>query len=157
MALPLKAKYPNISEWFHAVQERDGHTCRICGAVDVNAHHILPRSYFPQKERELNNGVTLYRRCHCLAHRNWFGSTGGHKYSCTRAASELSLRDKSNDNHVLIARLVVGDAVNSILSYEKKGDVVSANSLRDDIDRLCALLQCQPGDLVEYEEVKPDA
>ena len=77
--------------------------------------------------------------------------------SCTRAASELSLRDKSNDNHVLIARLVVGDAVNSILSYEKKGDVVSANSLRDDIDRLCALLQCQPGDLVEYKEVKPDA
>ena len=137
MALPLKAKYPNISEWSHAVQERDGHTCRICGAVGVNAHHILPRSYF--------------------AHRNWFGSTGGHKYSCTRAASELSLRDKSNDNHVLIARLVVGDAVNSILSYEKKGDVVSANSLRDDIDRLCALLQCQPGDLVEYEEVKPDA
>ncbi|MGO5328196.1 helix-turn-helix domain-containing protein [Oscillospiraceae bacterium LCP21S3_A1] len=53
--------------------------------------------------------------------------------------------------------MVVGDAVNSILSYEKKGDVVSANSLRDDIDRLCALLQCQPGDLVEYEEVKPDA
>ena len=115
------------------------------------------RSYFPQKERELNNGVTLCRWCHYLAHRNWFGSTGGHKYSCTRAASELSLRDKSNDNHVLIARLVVGDAVNSILSYEKKGDVVSANSLRDDIDRLCALLQCHPGNLVEYEEVKPDA
>lgn len=105
----------------------------------------------------MNNGVALCRRCHYLAHRNWFGSTSGHKYSCTRAASELSLRDKSNDNHVLIAWLVVGDAVNSILSYEKKGDVVSANSLRDDIDRLCALLQCQPGDLVEYEEVKPDA
>ena len=39
-----------------------------------------------------------------------------------------------------------------ILGESTRGEIVSW----ENIDRLCALLQCQPGDLVEYEEVKPD-
>jgi 5-methylcytosine-specific restriction endonuclease McrA len=59
------------------VRERDGHTCRACGATSgLSAHHRIPARYGGSDE--LDNLVTLCSRCHARAdaafrHRLKFG------------------------------------------------------------------------------------
>ena len=57
---------PYHSEWRiyrAAAVERDGHKCVLCGATDtIQVHHINPYRY--SKSHELDNLVTLCRKCH---------------------------------------------------------------------------------------------
>jgi len=52
------------------VLERDNYTCQGCGkrGGDLEAHHILPFSKYPQLRLALNNGMTLCKKCHNLIH-----------------------------------------------------------------------------------------
>ena len=51
--------------WRESVFERDGYTCRGCGAKKcLEAHHILPRRDFAHLIFELRNGITLCIKCH---------------------------------------------------------------------------------------------
>lgn len=51
-------------EWTKDVIARDGE-CQVCGSKDnLEAHHILPKSKFPEKMYDLDNGVTLCHECH---------------------------------------------------------------------------------------------
>ena len=46
-------------QWKREVKKRDG-CCRLCGeTINLHAHHIKPRSKYPELEWELDNGITL--------------------------------------------------------------------------------------------------
>jgi hypothetical protein len=63
-----RASYEAI-QWRTAVYERDGYTCRDCGAMDrLHAHHIELWSEAPDKRFEVDNGVTLCLDCHAARH-----------------------------------------------------------------------------------------
>ena len=56
--------------WRKAVFERDDYTCQMCGArgCELNAHHIMPFAGHPSLRYEIDNGVTLCKRCHKEVH-----------------------------------------------------------------------------------------
>lgn len=57
---------PPYREWRMSVYKRDGFKCRIANkecSGQLEAHHILRWSSYPELRYELNNGITL-----CLAH-----------------------------------------------------------------------------------------
>ena len=52
-------------QWTREVKKRDGNTCRVCGeTINLHAHHIKPRSRYPELALELDNGITLCGNCH---------------------------------------------------------------------------------------------
>ena len=57
--------------WRACVFERDHYACQNCGQVGgtLNAHHIKPFSKYPEFRLDVNNGITLCKKCHKLAHR----------------------------------------------------------------------------------------
>jgi 5-methylcytosine-specific restriction endonuclease McrA len=56
--------------WSRAIKDRDGNRCKHCGTNKLlHAHHIKPRSMFPDLALDLNNGTTLCRDCHIEEHR----------------------------------------------------------------------------------------
>ncbi len=63
------------SEWRRQIFERDNYSCQLCGIksgnghrVILNAHHIKHWKDYPEVRRELENGITLCRECHCYVH-----------------------------------------------------------------------------------------
>ncbi|MAE82223.1 MAG: hypothetical protein CMB80_05785 [Flammeovirgaceae bacterium] len=54
------------------VQKRDNHRCFLCrSAVDLEVHHIVPRSHFSKRDERMHeeyNLCLLCRRCHSTAH-----------------------------------------------------------------------------------------
>ncbi|MGH8271502.1 MAG: transposase [Gammaproteobacteria bacterium] len=56
--------------------ERDNHTCQSCGkrGYRLNAHHIWPFHRFPHLKFDVNNLVTLCKKCHDDFHKK----AGGH-------------------------------------------------------------------------------
>jgi 5-methylcytosine-specific restriction endonuclease McrA len=55
--------------WRKQVKERDNHMCQICGTnEDLHAHHIKPKSSFPELRHTLSNGITLCQTCHLEEH-----------------------------------------------------------------------------------------
>ena len=58
-------------QWANDVKERDNRTCRECGSNEqLHAHHLFPRSVFPELRYHLNNGVTLCAPCHKNIHKD---------------------------------------------------------------------------------------
>lgn len=53
-------------KWRVAVFKRDDYTCKACGIRGgyLEAHHILPFAFFPEKRYEIDNGMTMCRECH---------------------------------------------------------------------------------------------
>lgn len=58
-------------EWAVAVYRRDGFSCVACfrKGCEITAHHLDSRSAFPDREFDVDNGVTVCRRCHKAFHR----------------------------------------------------------------------------------------
>ncbi len=57
--------------WRNAVFDRDNFTCRKCGAKStkgkytrIEAHHILPFASHPESRFDIENGITLCKKCH---------------------------------------------------------------------------------------------
>lgn len=66
--------------WGKIVRERDGR-CLCCGvSTFLNAHHLLPKEYYPLYMFDLDNGFTL-----CSKHHKW-GKPSAHRcgiwFSC---------------------------------------------------------------------------
>lgn len=58
-------------EWRKIVFERDMYTCQYCrkkGGI-LHAHHILSFANFPESRFDLDNGMTLCKKCHHQIHR----------------------------------------------------------------------------------------
>lgn len=60
-----------MNEWRKGVFIRDNYTCQSCGKVGgkLNAHHIKPFSLFPKLRFDINNGLTLCKKCHIEHHK----------------------------------------------------------------------------------------
>ena len=72
---------PKERLWRAQVLERDGHRCKVCGSQNnLQAHHIIPWSATcdgDELRHDINNGITLCRDCHLMAHEgNWKRHSG---------------------------------------------------------------------------------
>lgn len=63
-----------LTQWARDVKDADGWTCVLCGQKAdgsywnrAEAHHIKPKSLFPELALDITNGITLCRRCHNVA------------------------------------------------------------------------------------------
>lgn len=57
--------------WSEKVRKRDQYTCKKCGIHNpegVTAHHIFGKKQYPELRYEVENGITLCRRCHRTYH-----------------------------------------------------------------------------------------
>jgi len=63
-----------LAQWSQIVRNGDDRRCHICGSdIQVEAHHIIPRSHDPQGRwwYSPTNGIALCRRCHEQVHGEW--------------------------------------------------------------------------------------
>ena len=68
-----------LHAWARDVKKRD-RRCKACGTKkNLEAHHIYPKSLYPKRKYDLDNGVALCRNCHresFLAYHAIFGYKG---------------------------------------------------------------------------------
>ena len=68
----LDQKWPGLRAWANRVKERDEYVCQHCYydglPEEMDAHHIVPKSKFPQYAYDLDNGQTLCKQCHRIEH-----------------------------------------------------------------------------------------
>lgn len=70
--------------WRKLVYEKDWYRCVCCGdksGGNLVAHHLFDYSTYPEKRFDVENGVTLCRKCHKDFH---IGFMGGYRASCTK-------------------------------------------------------------------------
>jgi hypothetical protein len=55
-------------EWRLKVYKRDGYRCKMpdCNSTSrvIAAHHVYPKKIYPDRQFDINNGITLCRLCH---------------------------------------------------------------------------------------------
>ena len=71
----IKRRYPAYYKWRKQVYERDNYTCKCCNSStggDLIAHHILNYSSHKHLRTDINNGITLCKKCHKEFH-NYYG------------------------------------------------------------------------------------
>lgn len=100
-------------DWSMRVRQRDGNICVICGSSFAQAHHIEDDS------NQLDNGVSLCRKCHVLAHRGSYNSVCKGKLSPYDAAIKLVERARSNETDTLIWRMVTADEAKTRQSLDR--------------------------------------
>lgn len=67
---PNRNDRPNQSIWADMVKERDKHICQKCGITEeiMYAHHIDPVVNNPIESMDIDNGMTLCKKCHKETH-----------------------------------------------------------------------------------------
>lgn len=65
-----KRMLQEYKDWRIAVFKRDNFTCAVCLTVgkNLNAHHIKPWSKYKKLRLDINNGITLCKKCHKIIH-----------------------------------------------------------------------------------------
>ena len=73
------------SYWSRMVREMDGNKCAFCGSTErLEAHHIVPQFASEELATELENGITLCKKCHYTAHVGKYNEIVELSPSCTR-------------------------------------------------------------------------
>ena len=92
-----------LGEWSKKVRERDRFKCAMCGRTEcrLQAHHILPKKYWPEHMYDLSNGICLCPRCHAFcktsAHQSgiyfaiWLSKNRSEQYADILKLIQLSL------------------------------------------------------------------
>ena len=57
-----------LLRWSQAVRNRDKNICQNCGDKAVNSHHIIHKKTYPQLMLNINNGISLCKKCHDECH-----------------------------------------------------------------------------------------
>ena len=59
-----------VRNWREKVFIRDGYTCKKCNkkGSKINAHHIKSWAKYPEFRFDVNNGLTLCKKCHIEVH-----------------------------------------------------------------------------------------
>ena len=67
----VKRLIEGYSEWVKEVFERDNYTCQCCGqrGGNLNAHHLNGYHWDKEHRIDINNGVTLCKKCHDELHK----------------------------------------------------------------------------------------
>lgn len=74
-------KSEEYKEWQQKVYKRDFFHCQICGSKEeINAHHLWSWKEYPDKRFDVDNGITLCKKCHTLTHQK-FGWASKEKMS----------------------------------------------------------------------------
>ena len=79
---------PKHIAWRDEVFARDNYTCQMCGktGVRLEAHHIYPFRYYPERQFDVDNGITLCHGCHY--------KVTGHEYEYIVELEDIVLRDR---------------------------------------------------------------
>ncbi|WP_323736316.1 HNH endonuclease [Methanosphaera sp. ISO3-F5] len=65
-------KYFISKMWASDIKKRDSKRCILCGSKkELEAHHIFGISQYPYLTTELNNGITLCKKCHNNYHKQY--------------------------------------------------------------------------------------
>ncbi|HNZ28160.1 MAG TPA: HNH endonuclease [Spirochaetota bacterium] len=61
----------NHKKWSESVKHRDNYKCQECGGKEnIQAHHVKEYSKYENIRYDINNGITLCKKCHYEKHRN---------------------------------------------------------------------------------------
>lgn len=68
--------------WRNEIFIRDNFTCNICKdkGDKLQVHHLNSYAFFKEQRFDLNNGITLCKKCHLDFHK----SLGGYRNKCTK-------------------------------------------------------------------------
>jgi len=59
-------------DWRKTVLERDENICRRCGSRhDLQACHIKSYKNYPKLRLDVDNGITLCKKCHISLHKKY--------------------------------------------------------------------------------------
>ena len=83
-------------EWRGQVFERDDYTCQVCGKKGgcLEVHHIKPFSSFPELWFDIDNGLTVCRKCHIKIHK---GTMKGNKNATKNKKNLEWLKNKAKE------------------------------------------------------------
>lgn len=74
--LRLGRRSLEMTQWRDAVYKKDNYRCQFCGANrKLNAHHLYSYKGYPELAYDVDNGVTLCRKCHSALHSFYPGIT----------------------------------------------------------------------------------
>lgn len=80
------------------ILKRDNYKCQICGGTRrLQAHHIYPGSTHPMLSNDVNNGITLCKKCHKKVHK--LPGCGLHEIASCSQRIKQDLNDKGIDPH----------------------------------------------------------
>ena len=58
-----------MQSWSRSIKKMDNFMCKNCDStINLNAHHLMPKSLFPELSLDLSNGITLCKKCHSEIH-----------------------------------------------------------------------------------------
>ncbi|KKN08636.1 hypothetical protein LCGC14_1054770 [marine sediment metagenome] len=58
-----------VNSWSKTIKSLDNYMCKSCNSMkNIMAHHLCPKSDFPELSLDLDNGVTLCKKCHTVVH-----------------------------------------------------------------------------------------
>tara|TARA_R110000824_G_scaffold27251_4_gene92816 strand:+ start:1370 stop:1789 length:420 start_codon:yes stop_codon:yes gene_type:complete len=57
-----------LLSWSKSVRKRDNNICQNCGEIAVNSHHIIHKKNYSQLMLNINNGISLCKKCHNECH-----------------------------------------------------------------------------------------
>lgn len=67
----IRRCYPEYTKWIKKIYERDNYTCQICNqhGYILNSHHLEGYNHSIKGRLEVNNGITLCKKCHKNFHK----------------------------------------------------------------------------------------